>query len=134
MTAAEPVRHGTAETLARVLHFRQLTDTLPEAHELDPVIRFLLGRVTNPTELLDHLRDDLDQLWALATDDYDDDQLDESTDTDWEQHSFPTWQQEMEYRYSITADRLVHDVENHIRVARARHAQQPTTARKGTAA
>ena len=125
MTTATVVAHGTAETLARVLHFRQLSATLPEAHELDPVLRFLLGRVTDPAEVLEHLHDELDHLWSLITEDFDDEQLDELTDADFDRYDFPTYQQEVDHRYAITRDRLVGDIESYIRMAREWHAQAP---------
>lgn len=123
MTPA-PVLYGTADALARVWHVRQLPDTLPEAHELDPVLRHILGPVTDPAAILQHLRDDLDQLWSLLTEDYDaDTDLDDVPFEDWLRYDFPTFQQEVEYRYSITVDRLVHDIESYIRMAREWHAQ-----------
>lgn len=133
--SATTVRNGTAETLARVHHFRQLTDTLPDAHELDPVLRFLLGAVTDPAEVLGHLHDELDQLWSLITEDFDDDQLDELTDDDWTRHSFGDYQQEVDHRYAMTRHRLAADVESYIRLAREWHAQQRIhAARTGVAA
>ncbi len=135
MTRPAAVAHGTAETLARVAHFRGLTDTLPEAHELDPVIRFLLGAVTDPAEILGHLHDELDQLWSLITEDYDDDQLDELTDDDWARNSFATGQQETDHRWALTVTRLSDDIENYIRMAREWHAAQRAEAtRTGAAA
>ncbi len=134
MSAAHEVRPGTAETLARCWHFRQLTDTLPEAHELDPAIRFLLGRVTDHDEVLEHLTEDLDQLWSLLTEDFDDDQLDELTDADWERHSFSSYQQEVDHRHSLTVARLVADIESHIALARQVHAEQQRPAAQGRAA
>lgn len=129
------VAHGTAETLARVHHFRQLTDALPEAHELDPVVRFLLGRVTDPAEIVGHLHDELEQLWSLITEDYSDEQLDELTEGDWERYSFSTQEQEVDHRYAITRDRLSHDIECYIRMAREWHAQERAeAARTGVAA
>ena len=123
MTPA-PVLYGTADALARVWHVRQLTDTLPDAHELDPALRHILGPVTDPAAILQHLRDQLDQLWSLLTEDYDaDNDLDEVPFEDWLRYDFPTFQQEVEYRYSVTVDRLVHDIESYIRMAREWHAQ-----------
>lgn len=124
MSAAEPVRHGTADALARLHHFRQLTDALPEAHELDPVIRFLIGAVTDPGQVLEHLGDELDLLWSLLTEDYDIHQLDELTDDDWARFSFPTAQQETDHRWATTVVRLVGDIEGHIRMARERRAER----------
>jgi hypothetical protein len=118
MTAVLPVLHGTAEQLARIAHFRQLTATLPEAHELDPVARFLIGSVRDHHQLLEHLAVELDQLWSLLTADFDDDQLDELTEADWCRHSFATQQQEIEHRHMATVTRLVDDIENHIRLHR----------------
>lgn len=126
-----PVAAGTAETLARVHHVRQLTDALPEAHELDPVLRFLLGRVTDPAEVLEQLHDELDQLWSLLTEDYDDEQLDELTDADWQRHSFSSYQQEADYRHSLTVSRLVADVEGHIWRARLTHFEDRCSACDG---
>lgn len=125
---ATTVPHGTADALARVWHVRQLTDTIPDAHELDPVLRHILGPVTGAAAILQHLRDDLDLLWLLITEDYDNDCLDEVPEPEWARYDFPTWQQEIEYRYSITVDRLVHDIESYIRMAREWHAQTGTAA------
>lgn len=130
-----PVLHGTAETLARVHHFRQLTDALPEAHELDPVLRVLVGTVTDSAQVLEHLGDELDQLWSLITEDYDADRLDELTDDDWAHGFFCTPGDEELARYSKTRDRLAHDVEGYIRMAREWHAEQRAeAARTGMAA
>ena len=116
---AVPVAHGTAEQLARVHHFRGLTDTLPEAHELDPVLFFLLGRVDNPREVLEHLGDDLDTLWSLLTEDFDvDSDLDELTEGEWLVCDFPTAQQELDFRFAKTVARLADEVESAIRLAR----------------
>ncbi len=126
---ATTVGYGTADALARIWHVRQLTDTLPEAHELDPALRHILGPVTDPAAILQHLRDQLDQLWSLLTEDYDaDNDLDEVPEADWLRYSFPDGQQEIEYQYSITVDRLVHDIESYIRMAREWHAQTGTAA------
>jgi hypothetical protein len=121
VTAALTVQHGTAEQLARLQHFRGLTDTLPEAHELDPVARFLIGRVADPREVLEHLADELDQLWSLITEDFGDDQLDELTEDDWARHSFATQQQESDHRHSATVARLVGDIEGYIWLHRVVH-------------
>lgn len=119
-----PVLYGTADALARVWHVRQLTDTLPEAHELDPVLRFLLGPVTHPAAILQHLSDQLDQLWSLLTEDYDaDNDLDEVPEADWARYDFPTWQHEANHRYARTFERLTDDIESYIRMAREWHAQ-----------
>lgn len=118
MSAALPVPHGTAEQLARVHHFRQLTDTLPEAHELDPVIRFLLGRVTDHREVLEQLHDELDQLWSLVSGDFDDDQLDELTDDEHAAAFFPSYGYEVDARYTKTRDRLIAEIEGVIWRAR----------------
>jgi hypothetical protein len=131
MTAALPVAHGTAEQLARIAHFRGLD--LPEAHELDAVARFLIGRVTDPAEVLEHLHDELDQLWSLITEDFDDDQLDELTDDDWSRHSFATYQQEVDHRHCATVARLVHDIEGHIHLARIVHAENTRPVRTAVA-
>jgi len=128
------VAHGTAETLARVAHFRQLTATLPEAHELDPVIRFLIGRVTDPAEVLEHLHDELDLLWSLITEDFDVDQLDDIPEPEWVRHSFATVQQETDHRHLLTVARLVNDIEGHIRLARARRVENERPATQGRAA
>ena len=122
MTAAQ-VLYGTADALARLLHFRSLTDALPDAHELDPVIRFLLGPVDDPAEVLEHLADELDQLYSLVTEDFDDDQLDELTEADWERHSFATYAQEVEHRHAATVARLVYAIEGHIAFHRIIHAE-----------
>lgn len=118
-----PVAHGTADALARIWHFRQLTDTLPDAHELDAVTRHLIGRVPDHHDVLEHLADDLDQLWSLTTEDFDDDQLDELTEDDWAKHSFVTYQQEIDHRHLATVARLVWDIESHIHLARLVHAE-----------
>lgn len=117
MNPAE-VHPGTAETLARVAHFRGLTDALPEAHELDPVIRFLIGRVGDPDEVLEQLHDELDQLWALSTDDWEPSMLDELTDDERTRYSFPTYDAEVLHRHGLTVARLVADIEGVIWRAR----------------
>ena len=127
MTPVRPVTHGTAEALARIHHFRQLTDTLPEAHELDPVLRFLVGPVGDATEVLEHVHDELDQLWSLVTEDFDADQLDEIPEQDWERHSFGTQQQETDHRHLATVTRLVYAIEGHIALHRVIHAQTGRT-------
>lgn len=124
MTAALPVQHGTAEQLARIHHFRQLTDPLPDAHELDPVARFLIGRVGDAREVLAHLADELDQLWSLITEDFDDDQLDELTEDDWARYSFATQQQEIDHRHAATVARLVGDIEGYIWLHRVIHVER----------
>lgn len=132
---ATPMCPGTAEHLARLLHFRGLADALPEAHELDPLLRHFLGAVTDPAEVLEHLHDELDHLWSLITEDFDDDQLDELTDADWDRHDFANQQAELDHRYALTRDRLAHDVETYVRMAREWHAQQRAEdARTGAAA
>lgn len=125
MTAVLPVAHGTAEQLARLRHFRQLD--LPEAHELDPVARFLIGRVGDATEVLEQITDELDQLWSLITEDFDDDQLDELTEDDWARHSFATQQQEADHRHTATVARLVYAIEGHIALHRIIHAETGRT-------
>jgi hypothetical protein len=131
MTAPKPVPHGTADALARCWHFRQLTDTLPDAHELDPVLAFLVGPVGDRRELVEQLGEDLDHLWSLLTEDYDDDQLDELSDADWERWSFATYQQEADHRHGLTVARLVEEIECAIWVHRVRAAEQT---RSGVAA
>lgn len=122
MTAPEPVRPGTAEALARVMHFQAVEHVQPE--ELDSVARWLIGHVTDPREVAQHIADELDQLWSLLTDDFDDDQLDELSDADWERHSFSTYAQEVEHRRALTLTRLVAAIEGHIWLARYTHAEQ----------
>lgn len=133
MITAQPAAHGTAEQLARLIHFRALEDALPDAHELDPVIRFLIGRVDDAHELVAQLLDELDQLWSLITEDFDDDQLDELTDEDWSRHSFSTYQQEVDHRHSATVARLVGDIEGHISLARTVHAENSRPIRTAVA-
>jgi hypothetical protein len=125
------VPHGTADALARIHHFRGLD--LPEAYELDDVTRFLLGRVPDADELIEQLGDDLDQLWSLLTDDYDDDQLDELSDRDFRRFDFATYGQEVSHRHSCTVARLVHDVEQRIHVARVVRAEQDRPTRTAVA-
>jgi thiamine pyrophosphate-dependent acetolactate synthase large subunit-like protein len=127
MTAVQPVRHGTAEALARLQHFRQLTDPLPDAHELDQVIRFLVGPVHDATQVLEQIGDELDQLYDLVTEDYFLDQLDELTDDDWARHSFATYQQETDHRHAVTVSRLIYAIEGHIVLHRVIHAEHGRT-------
>lgn len=123
----EPVRRGTAEQLARLCHFRQLTDALPDAHELNPVLFFLLGPVGDPRQLLEQVGDELDQLWSLLTEDFDDDQLDELSEADWARYSFATYQQEVDHRHAVTVSRLVYAIEGHIALHRVIHAEAGRT-------
>jgi len=132
MTALDAVAHGTAEQLARIHHFRQLD--LPEAHELDDVMRFLIGQVTDWRQVVEHLGDDLDQLWSLLTQDFDDAQLDELTETDWERHSFSSYQQEVEHRHTMTVTRLVDSVEGEVHLARLVRAENIRPGASGVAA
>jgi hypothetical protein len=134
MTAVRPVAHGTAEALARLQHFRGLTDALPDAHELDPVMRFLVGPVGDARQVLEQIGDELDQLWSLVTEDFDDDQLDELTGADWERHSFATYGQEVAHRHAATVARLVYAIEGHVALHRVIHAEQQRPARTGAAA
>lgn len=130
----QPVRGGTADALARVAHFRNLTATLPEAHELDDVIRFLLGAVDDTATLMAALAEDLDRLWSLATDDFDDDQLDDLSEDDFRRFDFPTYGQEIAHRRTATVDRLSDEVDRRIFLARYRAAHQvPTTTPDGVA-
>lgn len=131
MTAVLPVLNGTAEALARIVHFRALD--LPDAHELDAVARLLIGRVTDHREVLEQLHDELDQLWSLVTEDFDDDQLDELTEVDWSRHSFATYQQEVDHRHLMTVARLVGSIEGHIGLARIVHAENTRPVRSAVA-
>jgi hypothetical protein len=129
VTAVQPVAHGTAEQLARIRQFRGLD--LPEAHELDPVARFLIGRVPDPAEVLEQITDELDQLWSLITEDFDESDLDELSEDDWARHSFATQQQEVDFRHAATVSRLVYAIEGHIalhRIIRAENERPVRTA------
>jgi hypothetical protein len=74
--------HGTAEALAVCAHLEQLTDTLGgDAAEVSRIYRPLLGlNHADTTEVIEHLRDELGQLWSLISDDYTDDDLDDLPD------------------------------------------------------
>lgn len=74
--------HGTAEALAVCAHLEQLTDTLgADAAEVSRIYRPLLGlNHSDTTEVIEHLRDELDQLWRLISCDWDDSDLDELPD------------------------------------------------------
>lgn len=131
MTAPETVRHGTAEQLARIAHFRALETVQPE--ELDAVALFLIGQVGDPMEKLalwNDLRDDCERLWYLITSDWDDRELDELTDADWHRHQFATQEQELAHRWSRTRDRLAAEIEGCIDRHRVIHAERtrPRTA------
>jgi hypothetical protein len=123
--ALEPVRPGTAEQLARISHFRVLEETQPE--ELDYVALWLIGDVGSSGlkwGLWEELRDgDAAKLWYLVSDDYDDRDLDELDADD-----FPIQGPEFDERYQRTRDRLVHQIEERIRLARWR-ALNPAGAR-----
>ena len=120
---AQPVRHGTAETLARLLHFRALTDALPDAHELDPAIRFLLGPVGDHGLVVEQVSDELDQLWSLVTEDWSESDLDEIPEEDWTRHSFSSREQETAHQWGITVNRLQYGIEAHIALHRLIHAE-----------
>ena len=115
-----PVAPGTAEQLARLSHFRGLEHTQPE--ELDAVAYFLIGDVggamraaTLWQQLCEH---DAAQLWHLITDDWDEFDLDEIPEAEWARSAFATQQQEIERRYEITRDRLTHEIEHAVHLAR----------------
>ena len=120
---ATPVLHGTAETLARVHHMRQLTDALPDAHELDPVIRFLLGPVGDAALVVEQIADELDQLWSLVTEDWSESDLDEIPEEDWTRYSFSSREQETAHQWGLTVNRLQYGIEAHVALHRLIHAE-----------
>lgn len=80
MSAALPVRPGTAEQLARVAHFAAVEPHQPD--ELDYVALWILGDVGHGPakwDLWEALRGDCLRLWSLIADDWDDDDLDPLT-------------------------------------------------------
>jgi hypothetical protein len=123
--APQPVRPGTAENLARLAHFRALD--LPEADELDSVAYQLLGAVgdTNAKrELWEQIRvGDGRELWFLIAADWDDRDLDELTEEQYRRLEPADHAEELDARYEVTRDRLVHDIERTIWLARARAAE-----------
>ena len=124
------VPNGTAEQLARLSHFAGLQTV--QAEEMDAVAFFLLGDVGDAesrADLWDSLRDDCDLLWHLITADWCENDLDELTEDDWAKYSFANVDQELDVRRSLTADRLVLQIEASISVCRiataeARRAQR----------
>lgn len=128
---SEPVKHGTAEQLARIAHFRSLD--LPEAAELDDVAAFLIGDVGSPLDrrdLFERLTDDCLLLWHLITSDWDTDDLDEVPEVDWQRHDFPTQEAELAHRYTTTVNRLTETIEGTIRWDRAAAAHRREAERR----
>lgn len=128
---AEPVKHGTAEQLARLAHFRALD--LPEATELDEIATFLIGDVgqaLDRRDLWQRLQDDAEKLWHLITSDWDTDDLDEIPDADWERHDFATHEQELAHRYGVTRNRLVDGIEMTLRWERSATAHRREAERR----
>lgn len=110
--AVLPVCHGTAEALATVAHFHALDG--PDADGLRRVWRLLIGPVADADELFELLRDDLERLWSLINDDWDEPDLDDLTEADFPRFDFPTRQQELEHRLGATIERLSSEVEGFV--------------------
>lgn len=114
-----PVQHGLAEQLARIAYFAVLE--LPEAGELNEVAAFLIGDVGEALDramLWDQLQEPAIQLWHLVTDDWDEGDLDEIPEADWQRFDFATQQQEIDHRYTLTRERLADEIEHAIRRSR----------------
>jgi len=113
--------HGTAEALAVCAHLEQLTATLgADAAEVSRIYRPLLGLTSaDTTEVIGHLRDELDQLWRLISCDWMDSDLDELPDHP--RFDAMTVDQAQVEAAARTAARLVEQIEGY--VARRR---QPT--------
>lgn len=110
---------GMAEQLARIAHFRSLDH--PEAAELDAVVFWLAGPqvpLVDAAVLWSELREPAEHLWHLITGDWDEDDLDELSESDWLRYSFATQQQEVDHRYHATRDRLVDEIESSVALAR----------------
>lgn len=111
--------NGLAIQLARVAHFRSLD--LPEADELDGLAFWLLGNVgpaIDRAALWEQLRDPAVHLWHLIAADWRETDLDEVPEGDWLRHDFPTEQAEIDHRYCVTRERLEHDLEHAVFLAR----------------
>lgn len=115
---AQPVRPGTAEHLARLAHFASLD--LPEVDELDRVAQFLLGDVGGiREELWPQLKEhEARRLWHLIADDWDDRDLDELTEAQYEVLGLCTYKGEQEARHETTVARLVSEIERAVWLAR----------------
>lgn len=125
----QPVRPGTAEQLARIAHFRALD--LPEVEELDIVAGFLLGDVgdvLHKQELWGQLQDDCHKLWHLLTDDWDDRDLDELTEAEYEASYFPSQGFETDARYEKTVARLAFCIDRDVWLARVEAAARTASA------
>ena len=109
-----PLANGTAEALAVCAHLEQLTDTLGcDAAEVSRIYRPLLGlNHADTSEVVGHLRDELDQLWRLISCDWDDDDVDELPDHP--RFDAMTVDQAQNEAASRTAARLVEQIERYV--------------------
>jgi hypothetical protein len=120
---ATPLAHGAAEALAVCAHLEQLTDALgADAGEVSRIYRPLLGlNHADTTEVIEHLRDELDQLWRLLSCDWMDSDLDELPDHP--RFDAMTVDQAQIEAASRTAARLTEQIERYVEARR----QRPTT-------
>lgn len=133
MTPA-PVRTGTAEQLARIAWHRGLEAADPT--ELDSVALFLIGpggSVQARLDLWENLRDDCLHLWHLITADWDDADLDELTDQQWDDLFLVDRHAEEAARHHITVNRLIGEIEGAIWRHRYTAAERERATRYDTA-
>ena len=113
MTATR-LPHGTAEALAVCAHLEQLTDTLSaDAAEVSRIYWPLLGlNHADTTEVIQHLRDELDVLWRVISCDWADSDLDELPDHP--RFDAMTVDQAQNEAASRTAARLIEQIERYV--------------------
>lgn len=103
-----------AEAIAVLHHLEQLTDTLgADANEVSRVYRPLLGLSSIETaEVIEHLHDELEQLWRLTTGDWMDDDLDELPDHP--RYDAMTVDRAQNEAAALTAARLTEQIEGYV--------------------
>jgi len=107
--------HGTAEALAVCAHLEQLTDTLGgDAAEVSRIYRLAFPDLdsTEIREVIEHLSDELEQLWHLITADWQDSDLDELPDLP--KFDAMTIKQAQDQAVSDTIERLVKQIETYV--------------------
>ena len=119
--SAEAKVPNLAVQLARVAHFRSLDLPAGDVQELDFLAFALLGDVGDSLQrgaLWEQLQEPAIRLWHLICDDWDDRDLDELTDRDAGRFTFATQQHEVDHRYCLTRERLEHEIESAVLLAR----------------
>lgn len=114
------VRHGTAEQLARISHFRAVEQHQPE--ELDFLALWVIGcgiPAADKWDLWAQIRPLAEHLWSFVADDWDEDDCDAMTVDEAE---MPAGHAE-EACADRTRSRLVRDIEQQVWLARYRAAE-----------